>query len=340
MKQYLLTLEPLLASFKHRISIMASDNRLLYGEKFQAPEELEIASILSSGGRLFYRLYADEALTLSCNEFDGARDLILAISNIILSSINSRKFDERQNALSRLILEKLPSEEAELLARQAGLDFSSKRCALFIQLFKPYSQKLPLPLDKLDALLPLGEFGFAVIKHIDKYFFEKESILEYADAIQNSLLEEEGLKCKIGIGGIAENAGQIYRSFRQAKSSVETGSLFNKAQSVFIYERQVSERLLLAVPREKAKKQLLSLFTKETEALLEGEMLETIVCFLDNSLNVTETAKKLFIHRNTLLYRLKKFQDNTGLDLKLFRDAHSFKLLLQLKQLYSNISED
>lgn len=340
MKQYLLSLEPLLASFKHKISIIASDSQLLYGEKIDLPEDIRQSSFESLDGRLFYSFYADERLTLACNEFEGARDLLLAVSNIILSSITSKKLDERQNALSRLLLDKLSKEEAEIISRQAGLDYNSERCVIYIQLFKPYSQGLPLPLDKLDILFPLGELGFAIIKNIDKYFFENESLFEYAQAIQGSLLQEEGLSCRIGIGRSVKNAGQLYRSFKQAKSSIEIGSLFSKTQSIFMYERQTEERLLSALPIEKGKKQLESLFTSEVESILDEEMLETLSCFLDNNLSVTEASKQLFIHRNTLLYRLKKFQEQTGLDLKSFRDAHSFRLLLQLKQLYSNIAED
>ena len=107
----------------------------------------------------------------------------------------------------------------------------------------------------------------------------------------------------------------------EAKTAIEVGRLYRDEQQVFVFRKLLIERFLRDVPEDMAKKYNSLLFNRSTARLFNEEMIQTIKKFFENSLNLSETARQLYIHRNTLVYRLDKVQRNIGLDLRDFDDA-------------------
>ena len=109
-------------------------------------------------------------------------------------------------------------------------------------------------------------------------------------------------------------------------------SIFHPGDSIHMFRRLMLERFLMNVPREESMLYHSLLFSRKTAKLFNEEMLQTIEMFFRKDLNLSDTARQLFIHRNTLVYRLDKVQRQTGLDLRHFDDAVTFKILYELKK--------
>lgn len=112
---------------------------------------------------------------------------------------------------------------------------------------------------------------------------------------------------------------------------MEVGSIFHPGESIYMFRQLMLERFLMNVPREESMLYHNLLFNRKTAKLFNEEMLQTIEMFFRKDLNLSDTARQLFIHRNTLVYRLDKVQRQTGLDLRHFDDAVTFKILYELK---------
>ena len=125
---------------------------------------------------------------------------------------------------------------------------------------------------------------------------------------------------------------ELKDSFDKAETAISLGKRFLAGESVYAYGHLAAERLLNAVsPGERARLRK-ELFTPETRKMLTREMMETIDAFFRNDLNLSTTAREMFIHRNTLIYRLDKIRKVTGYDLRHFRDAVAFRLLSRLPE--------
>ena len=125
---------------------------------------------------------------------------------------------------------------------------------------------------------------------------------------------------------------QLGESYAEAKRAMEVGSIFHPGESIYMFRRLMLERFLMNVPREESMLYHSLLFNRKTAKLFNEEMLQTIEMFFRKDLNLSDTARQLFIHRNTLVYRLDKVQRQTGLDLRHFDDAVTFKILYELKK--------
>ena len=108
------------------------------------------------------------------------------------------------------------------------------------------------------------------------------------------------------------------------------GRVYNSSGTIFFYNRLLLERFLYDLPADASARYSSQIFNRQTAKLFNDEMLHTIETFFENSLNLSETARKLYIHRNTLVYRLEKVQRAIGLDLRSFDDAVTFKMMMLL----------
>ena len=136
----------------------------------------------------------------------------------------------------------------------------------------------------------------------------------------------------IGIGTIAMHLRELAKSYKEAQIAIEVGKVFDTEKYVINYERLGIGRLVYQLPSTLCEMFLVEVFKKNPIDSLDQETLFTIHKFFENNLNVSETARKLFVHRNTLVYRLEKIKKLTGLDLREFDDAITFKFALMVKK--------
>jgi carbohydrate diacid regulator len=157
-----------------------------------------------------------------------------------------------------------------------------------------------------------------------------DEIDQLGQAIENTFVSETSHQIYIGIGEPKSNLAQLSESMREARRAIDVGRMYCKDEFVFVYRKLLIERFLADVPREMGLRDNAMLFNRKTARLFNDEMVHTIEKFFENSLNLSETARQLYIHRNTLVYRLDKLQKTTGLDLRVFEDAITFKIALMV----------
>ena len=163
---------------------------------------------------------------------------------------------------------------------------------------------------------------------------EYSSSADFASFLVRSLWEELGVRAHIGVGGVVPRFEEAAASYRQASTALRLGEQFGAHGSVYSYRAYMLVKMLEEIPSVRLAEYFSALLEGETRALLQDEdMLVTAEEFLENNLNVSETSRNLFMHRNTLMYRLDKIERMTGLNLRNFSEAVTFRLITILSKL-------
>ena len=155
---------------------------------------------------------------------------------------------------------------------------------------------------------------------------------EVALRIEEALRADGESRVFVGIGTLALHLRDLAKSYKEAQIAIEVGKVFDTERYVINYENLGIGRLIYQLPTTLCEMFLQEVFKKNPIDALDQETLFTIYKFFENNLNVSETARKLFVHRNTLVYRLEKIKKLTGLDLREFDDAITFKVALMVKK--------
>ena len=180
-----------------------------------------------------------------------------------------------------------------------------------------------------DVLTEVGRHSLALMKALDEEA-DFDALAELTRAVENSFLMETGQPVYIGVSEPREDLSMIAEAFEEARSAINIGRVYNSSATIFFYNRLLLERFLYDLPADVSARYSSQIFNRQTAKLFNDEMLHTIETFFENSLNLSETARKLYIHRNTLVYRLEKVQRAIGLDLRSFDDAVTFKMMMLL----------
>ena len=186
--------------------------------------------------------------------------------------------------------------------------------------------------DKMqDFVLSVNETDVAVIKQISGTV-TAEDLEKIAVNMEETLKNELRIKTIIGIGTVAERLRELADSYKEAQTAIEVGKVFDTEKTIMHYENLGIGRLIYQLPTTLCEIFLKEVFKKNSLDSLDQETLFTINKFFENSLNVSETSRKLFVHRNTLVYRLEKIRKLTGLDLRQFDHAIVFRVALMVRQ--------
>ncbi len=190
--------------------------------------------------------------------------------------------------------------------------------------------------DKLqDFVLSINETDIAVVKQIPPQT-DAEELLKIAEQMEETLKNELFVKTVIGIGTVAEHLRSLADSYKEAQTAIDVGKVFDTEKSIINYENLGIGRLIYQLPTTLCEIFLSEVFKKNSIDSLDQETLFTINKFFENNLNVSETSRKLFVHRNTLVYRLEKIKKITGLDLRQFDHAIVFKVALMVRKYLSS----
>ena len=165
---------------------------------------------------------------------------------------------------------------------------------------------------------------------------ENRSIEAYARSIADTASSEFFYRVTVGIGSVVSNVKELARSYKDAQIALEVGKVFDTEKNVINYENLGIARLIYQLPTTLCETFLREVFKRGSIDSLDQETLTTIQTFFENNFNVSETSNRLFIHRNTLVYRLEKIKKITGLDLREFDDAIVFKIALMVNQYLKN----
>ena len=182
-----------------------------------------------------------------------------------------------------------------------------------------------------DFVISINETDIAIVKQLAPGT-EKAELLQTAQTIEQTLRSELFVKTVIGISTVAGHLRELADAYKEAQVAIEVGKVFETEKTIINYENLGIGRLIYQLPTTLCEIFLSEVFKKNSIDTLDQETLFTINKFFENNLNVSETSRKLFVHRNTLVYRLEKIKKLTGLDLREFDDAIIFKVALMVKK--------
>lgn len=216
-----------------------------------------------------------------------------------------------------------------LLVRQVG---SADVAAVeLLQRIFPDKQK--------DFVININESDVVVVKALASAENTEEAH-QAAQAIEKALLEELGVRCVIGVSTNANHIRELADRYKEAQVAIDVGRVFDSEKSIIHYESLGLGRIIYQLPTTLCEMFLNEVFKKSPIETLDEDTIETINRFFENNLNVSETSRKLYVHRNTLVYRLEKIKKITGLDLREFDHAIVFKVAMMVKQYLDSLNSN
>ena len=182
-----------------------------------------------------------------------------------------------------------------------------------------------------DFVISTGDTDIVLIREMPPNA-DSNYLLKLAETIEQKITSELAIKAVIGVGTPARHLRELAEKYKEAIISIDVGEVFEADKTIINYETLGIGRLIYQLPTTLCEIFLSEVFKRNPIEALDQETLYTIDKFFENSLNVSETSRKLFVHRNTLVYRLEKIRKITGLDLREFDHAIVFKVALMVKK--------
>ncbi|MCR5249182.1 MAG: helix-turn-helix domain-containing protein [Lachnospiraceae bacterium] len=254
------------------------------------------------------------------------------------------RFD-KDNFIKNLLLDNLLLVDIYGRARKLHMQINCRRVVMIVENPDRKDSNVIELVKECLALSAGGEIVTAVdennvviVKELGEETTAKD-IEKSARAIV-SFLAKEGLEgVKLAFGNVVDEIKEVSRSYKEAKMALDVGKIFFTDKDVIPYNELGIGRLIYQLPLPLCKMFIQEIFDGKNPEEFDEETLTTIQKFFENSLNVSETSRQLFIHRNTLVYRLDKLQKSTNLDLRVFEDAITFKIALMVVEYMKYMEE-
>ena len=302
----------------------ASDNIVVYGQK-------TFKAILNGSGYFEYGVF--------CTGDDEAVRSLCALAYVSLNDAKTFYEEEhdRGTFVKNIIMDNILPGDIYIRAKELHFATDAPRAVFLVRqvghgdvaTVDVLSGLVP---DKLqDFVISVNETDIAVIKQITANTTE-EDLDKLARQMEDTLKNELFIKTVIGIGTVAEHLRSLADSYKEAQTAIDVGKVFDTEKSIINYENLGIGRLIYQLPTTLCEIFLSEVFKKNSIDSLDQETLFTNNKFFENNLNVSETSRKLFVHRNTLVYRLEKIKKLTGLDLRQFDHAIVFKVALMVRK--------
>ena len=266
--------------------------------------------------------------------------LAVALSNI--KKLYDEKYD-RASFIKNIILDNILPSDIYIKGKELRFVAEANRVVLVIKFGAP-TEMLPyeimqsvFPDKNRDYIISISEQDIVLVKEMP----QSADIMRDAEALAASIYEtlttEFGARqVSIGVGGAVGNLKDLSKAYKEARIALEVGKVFDSEKNYISYENLGIGRLIYQLPTTLCDIFLEEVFKKGSLESLDHDTQATVQSFFENNLNVSETSRKLFVHRNTLVYRLEKIRRITGLDLRRFEDAVTFKVALMVKKYLIN----
>ena len=206
------------------------------------------------------------------------------------------------------------------------IDTGHKSTDLVMELVKNLSD-----LKAGDFVTTIDEHSVVLVKDLSNEATSEEVLEDIAKHLVDSLHMEAMVKVRVGYGNVVNEIPEIAQSFQEAKMALQVGKVFYAEKDTISYGKLGIGRLIYQLPMS-----LCNMFIKEVfgnqipEVLEDEEAMSTVAKFFENNLNISETARQLYVHRNTLVYRLERIEKEIGLDIRKFDDAMTFRIAVMV----------
>ena len=290
-------------------------------------------------GNQFFKIYDEQQLEYILI-VGGAGENIYMIGKMAAFQIQNllvaykERFD-KDNFIKNLLLDNLLLVDIYSRAKKLYIPVDAQRVVLIIECSAGREDNILEQMrpvfgnNNRDFITAVDENNVIIVKALTENDEMKE--IEHYTANLIEWLETEGYsESRISYGTIVQEIKEVSRSYKEAKMAMDVGKIFFDERRVIAYSELGIGRLIYQLPIPLCKMFIREIFGGKSPDDFDEETLTTISKFFENSLNVSETSRQLFIHRNTLVYRLGKLPKSTGLDLRVFEDAITFKIALMV----------
>ena len=291
-------------------------------------------------GCQFFKIFDEQQLEYILLA-DGENEDVYMVGKIAAFQIQNlliaykERFD-KDNFIKNLLLDNLLLVDIYNRAKKLHIDTDAKRVIFIIETSR---EKDSAALDNVRSLLggksrdfitAVDEKNIIVVKELSEKDGSKE-MDKMAKDMLSILKEDTGDEhIHIAYGTVVNDIKEVSKSYKEAKMALDVGKIFFDEKDIVEYSTLGIGRLIYQLPLPLCKMFIKEIFEGKSPDEFDEETLATINKFFENSLNVSETSRQLYIHRNTLVYRLDKLQKSTGLDLRVFEDAITFKIALMV----------
>ena len=261
---------------------------------------------------------------------------ILAVALGNIKSIYDEKYD-KGSLIKNIILDNILPNDIYVKSNELHFNNEEPRCVFVVKFqgateLPPHEIVESLVEDKTrNYVINISEQDIVIVKEVGDEW-SGEELEAYAGKLLDTAYEKYSAKVVVGISSVVEKLKDLARAYKEARIALEVGKVFDIEQPVMSYDNLGIGRLIYQLPTTLCEIFLGEVFKKGSLESLDRETLMTVQSFFENNLNVSETSRKLFVHRNTLVYRLEKIRKLTGLDLREFDHAVTFKVALMVKK--------
>lgn len=242
---------------------------------------------------------------------------------------------DKNRFFQNLLLDNLLLVDIYNQAKKLGVEVEAKR-AVFVIEAKREEDNLVLEAMKglyatgtKDFVTSVDEKHIILIKRVETTDGYRE-MNRVARTIVDMMNTEVMVNVRVAYGTIVDGIKEVSRAYKEATMALDVGRIFYAEKTVLAYNELGIGRLIHQLPLSLCEMFLKEVFSGRGMEQFDEETLSTVNLFFENSLNISETARKLYVHRNTLVYRLEKIQKTTGLDVRVFDDALTFKIAMMV----------
>ncbi|MCM1144143.1 MAG: helix-turn-helix domain-containing protein [Blautia sp.] len=254
------------------------------------------------------------------------------LQNLIIAY--KEKFD-RNNFFQNLLLDNLLLVDIYNRAKKLHIDVAVPRAIILVETAQGKDPAASELLNGMfspqtgDYVTAVDENNVILIKTVNSEN-DYEELGRVADTIVDMMSMEAMMNVRVAYGTIVGELKEVSRSYKEAKMALDVGKIFYEEKKVTAYSKLGIGRLIYQLPANLCRIFIDEIFDSNVPDDLDEETLTTINKFFENNLNVSETSRQLFVHRNTLVYRIEKLEKSTGLDIRTFDDALTFKIALMV----------
>ena len=242
---------------------------------------------------------------------------------------------DKDNFIKNLLLDNLLLVDIYNRAKKLHIDTEARRVVYIIETKNEKDSNALETVRSIfagktkDFITAVDEKNIILVKEV-KATESYEDLNKTAKVVLDMLNTEAMVKVHVAYGTIVNEIKDVSRSYKEAKMALDVGKIFYSEKNVVAYNNLGIGRLIYQLPLPLCKMFIKEIFEGKSPDSFDDETLATINKFFENNLNVSESSRQLYIHRNTLVYRLDKLQKTTGLDLRVFEDAITFKIALMV----------
>lgn len=327
------TLEQLLrilSALNHEVVLYDADGiSVPTGNRRTIPMFDDRQEMLSENGQTWVRVQVQAVAYVYVHGDDAAvQDCARLAAALVTTMLSEPPASDRDDVVRAALREELSGPELDALVAEFAIPMEVDRCVMLFHGTTAEMKEL-LVIEEDDILVDMDRHSMVLLKAM-RGVEDYDELQQLAEAMEQTIMSETGEQPMISVGEVKPTLLEIGASYRAAWRALEIGRIFHPERTVFSFNRLVLERFLSEINREVGIRYHHMLFNRKTQRLFNDEMLHTIDMFFTKDLNLSDTARQLYIHRNTLVYRLDKIQRQTGLDLRRFEDAITFRMLLLL----------